>query len=262
MADNNMVQFGYLKEHEIQIALDRNLLVSWSVIFTSDTKRIFLINDELKSIPITSKIPVFSSFDEALENVNSDKQYYNGQLISILEEDHYDAYVLNTKSSKLYPVPILDKSMFDYDKIVNTPIKNLKGTNEEPINISALSQGKYMVSGHFTTPDEKEINSVVGNLFIVESNVIKRITNKEIIDYDISGETVIVAKYITDQILKADGVLTESEIDKKLQALEIITKNDLEEYINSVFRDLIVEVVKEELNERIAEDADIEALFE
>lgn len=260
MADS-MVRFGYIKKDEIQLAINGGFISEWSVVFTSDTKGIYLIDDNLKPIEIRSRIPVYSSIQEAVDDINTDSSTYNGQIISILQDDHYEAYTVKEKNGRFYAIPIFDRTMFDYDKIANTPVQNITSPLGQPVKISELDNGMYFIKGYFITPDNKQVHSVVGNVFVKENDHVKRITNDKIYDYSVLNGVVVVGTYLTDQMLAADGYITSSGVDIKLQALDLVTKKDLEDYINNVFRDLIVEVVNEELDTRIAEDDEITALF-
>ncbi len=266
MADNNMVTFGYLSESELKLALSKKLLTKWSVVYTSDSKRQFLIDEDLNAVAIKSKVPVFSSRSSAITSINVDASTYEGEIVSIYNDDHFEAYVVNKSSEGVFTVKAInEKEEIDYNKINNIPIINLPGTITEPIDLTTLDDGYYKVN-FFTNPITNGlVKSYVGNIIVVDTEngikFIKRITNKNIYDYTVKDGIVTENKYITEQYIIDNHYQTEESIDIKLKAFEIAFEKKVEEYVNDKVRLLVKFIVEEELDNRYASEADINGLF-
>lgn len=268
MADEKtMLTFGYLKQDEIQKALNKNLIDKWSVVYTSDTKRQFLIDDKLDIIPIKSKVPVFSSKQEAIVTLNQESSTYEGEIVSILNGTRFEAYIVNRDSinSRFVVNPLSEEVDIDYDKLNNIPIINISGSITEPIDLATLSDGMYKINYFISPSTKKTISSYIGNIIFVETSndikTIKRFTSNKIYDYVIEGSNVSVKQYITEDFLKENNYITESDVDEKLEAFEILFNQKVEEYVNDKVRLLVIHVVSEELDNRYAKNEDITEMF-
>ena len=94
------------------------------------------------------------------------------------------------------------------------------------------------------------------NLFLVQhtgdSTYIKRISPYDIYDYSIDESgTVTRSQVPTTTWLEQQGYASESYVDKKLAALNFITKEEVEEYINNTVMQSIEIMVDQKIDSKI-----------
>lgn len=257
----SMVRFGYIKSSQIIKAIDNGLLEKWSVVFTEDTHNIYLIDDNLNPIEIRSRIPIFNDIEEAKNYIKESKNIQTGELVCIKNGELYKAYVVTILNDDDVDItPVHTDQDFNYDVLENSPILNKTGTKTNPISLNSLPVGIYKVNGTFITPDEQTITSITGNLIFIDNFEIIRINNSNIIRYK-KGDESIVEEFITDEYLKKHGYITEEDVNTKLTALNIITQDNIEQYVQTVFDTLISNKISNEITNRIATEQEIVGLF-
>lgn len=269
MADEAMVRFGYIREDEINKALEQQLVTAWSVVFTSDSKRIYLIDDKLEKVPLKSRVPIYSSVDTAIADINRDSSAYAGELVSIYNssDECFDAYVINQwPDGSLYVKPVSDATDLDYNRMLNIPIVNLPSTVLEPVDLKTLEPGYYKINYFISPVSGSQINSIVGDLFFVEykgtDKLVKRIGSQNIFDYKIDADgNCTSTKYVTEKYLKDNKYQTESDVDTKLEAFKVVVQKLVEDYVKNTVELLVRHVVSEEITSRGASQEDIIALF-
>lgn len=268
MASENLVRFGYIEKSDIQKALDEGLLSSWSVIYTSDTHQQFLVDENKELVTIKSQVPIYGSADAAIESIKIDGSAYEGEIISIYNalDECFDAYVCNKwPNGDWYVKPINTKEDVDYNRINNIPIVNIESSVVNPVDLTTLPDGYYKVNYFISPSSGNQINSIVGNLFVIESNldtkVIKRISASNIFEYQIKGDKVTTKKYVTDTWLKENNYMTETDVDDKFQAFDVIVQQRIEDYVANTCVYLIKYILDQELAARNASKADIESMF-
>lgn len=111
----------------------------------------------------------------------------------------------------------------DYNQLSNTPIKNLIGTETSPVDLSALSYGRYNVAGSYVTTTNGEVVTLTEQrVFSVYND---SVTNEKVVYYESIQNGEIVYTYIT---YAEDGTVTVE--DKVLVSTayidEILTLNE------------------------------------
>lgn len=242
MADEQRVKFGYLLESEINQAISESRLQQYSIIFTSDSKRQFILDDKLNKIEIKSRIEVFDSVDDARLKLNIDSSTYVGQIVSIYdaEQECYVAYSVQKNGDVFFVRPV--HSPNDYNQLINTPFKNdTNGTSDNPTIIKDLDDGNYMISGVFITPDNKRNTSLIGHQFVVETKdnikYITHISSSNIEKYNILLETGEVV---------SDEYVTESRIEG---LVEKYIEEGIEDQIDKVLDDKLIRITDDEIND-------------
>lgn len=254
---NSRAKWAYLPYNSIQQKIDEGILDSYDVIYTSDSHENLIITPDLTLWSVRSRIYTFDSVADANTALNTNTDTYKGQIISILNNDKYSAYIVNQDPNGIYFATALSVENIDYNTLGNRPIKNLVGTLDSPIMISSLDTGMYKVKGQYkvSTTDITTYLSTDGDLFIIEESatekLIKRFTKDTIQDYVISDSGVEKKTYITDKYLTDNGYSTTAYVDSKLAAFEETIKQDIRTYVEQTVEDVITEKVDEIIDERL-----------
>lgn len=254
---NNRAKWAYLSYNSIQQKIDEGVLDSYDVIYTKDTHENYIITPELDIWSVRSRIYTFDSVSEANEKLNINTDTYKGQIVAILNDDKYKAYIVNQNENSIYYTTPLSEDHIDYNTLGNKPIENLVGTLDEPIIITSLSSGHYKIKGQYKIANSEETVylSATGDLFILEDNLIKRITKDTITDYIINNDVIVKKVYITDEYLNNQGYATSSYVDAKISAFETSIRLDIETYVQSIIEDVIADrldtIIDEKLDEKI-----------
>lgn len=83
----------------------------------------------------------------------------------------------------------------DYNQLSNTPIKNLIGTENSPVDLSALSYGRYNIAGSYVIASDSEVITLDDQrVFSVYND---SVTGDKVIYYDIIKNGEVVHMYIT-----------------------------------------------------------------
>lgn len=253
----NHSKFVYTNKDKIQGAINDGILNANDVVICEDTKEMVIILDDSTLFHVRNRIPIFTDLNSAIQNINSDSGSYAGEIIAILNEvsGKYEAYIVNLTLNNSYtvtPLSVTDNTIFDYNTLGNRPIENLYGDDpSNPIILDSLSSGIYKINGNYKISDTNETiySSMSDNLFIIshEGNftTIKKI-GTNITNYFIDEKGVINSTEIaTVQYLEENGYITQNDLDEKFEALDCITRNDAEEYIDQIIREYVESIVSE-----------------
>ena len=257
MANELRVKFGYLYYDEIPTRIENGDIDVNDIIFTRDTHETLIISDDLSLVPMKSKVYVFDSVADANTALNTNTDTYKGQIISILNNDKYSAYIVNQDPNGVYFATALSADNIDYNTLGNRPIENLVGTLDSPIMISNLDTGMYKVKGQYkiSSTDITTYLSTDGDLFIIEVSAtekfIKRFTKDTIQDYVISDSGVEKKVYVTDKYLTNNGYSTTTYVDNKLVAFEETIRQDIQTYVEQTVEQVIEQKVDEIIDERL-----------
>lgn len=269
-------KFVYKNFDDIQDCINSGELNAWDLVLSKDTKEFILIKDDLTLSPIKSKVYRFLDVDSAEKHLNLSCDTYAGQIVAILNTTgNYEAYIVNQKingSFKVDPLNIYTGSI-DYDTLSHRPIINIESDDLSiPIVLDTMKEGFYKVNGSYKISDSIEtiFSSYSSNLFWVHHDkdgtvYVKRIGATDITDYVIYNDgTYSVAVVPTTEWLKAQGYVTESYVDKKIAALDFITQEEIEDYVQNIvlqtINNLVTEKIDEEFNNRFIAATEKEAL--
>ena len=269
-------KFVYKNFDEIQDCINTGELNAWDLVLSKDTKEFILIKDDLTLSSIKSKVYRFSDVDSAEISLNTYTDTYAGQIVAILSTTgNYEAYIVNQKINgrfKVDPLNIYTGSI-DYDTLSHRPIINIESDNlSVPLILDTLKEGFYKVNGSYKISNSIEtvFSSYSSNLFWVHHDedgtiYVKRIGATDITDYIIYNDgTYSIAVVPTTEWLKAQGYVTESYVDKKIAALDFITQEEIEDYVQNIvlqtINNLVTEKIDEEFNNRFIAATEKEAL--
>ncbi len=270
-------KFTNVKRDDIEKLINKGILDSNDIVYTSDSHENILIGDDLSINPVRSKIYRFLDANDAEKKLNEQTDTYSGQLVAILTDNKYEAYIVNKNNNDKFVVSKVsdDNKTIDYNTLGNKPIENLTGTLDNVIVVADLNQGIYAIKGQYKicSDDITTYLSANENIFIVSENddstiSVKKITSSEITDYIIS-ENQIKSQYsiATKEWVKEQGYITDVTLNDKIAALNYITKKEVEEYVSQVIINDIDPLIDEKITKRLNEsfftvkEADITNLF-
>lgn len=254
---NTRAKFAFLTYDSMLEKIADGTLNQLDIIYTKDSHENVIISPDLIPITVRSRIYTFDSVSEANEKLNINTDTYKGQIIAILNNDKYRAYIVNQDENGIYYTTPLSEDNIDYNTLGNRPIENLVGTLDNPILITALTPGVYKVKGQYKIIETEETVylSVSGDLFLIEisddGKLIKHFTKDTIQDYVISGNDITKKTYITDKYLLDNGYTTTAYVDIKVAALEEEIKTDVKSYVEQIIEEVITEKVDELIDERL-----------
>ena len=216
-----------------------------------------IITPDLTLWSVKSRIYTFDSVADANTALNTNTDTYKGQIVSILNNDKYTAYMVNQDPNGVYFATALSAENIDYNTLGNRPIENLVGTLDSPIMISNLDTGMYKVKGQYkiSSTDITTYLSTDGDLFIIEvsdaEKFIKRFTKDTIQDYVISDSGVEKKVYVTDKYLIDNGYSTTTYVDSKLTAFEETIRQDIQTYVEQTVEQVIEQKVDEIIDAKL-----------
>lgn len=254
---NTRAKWAYLPYDSIQPKIDEGILDQFDVIYTSDSHENIIITPDLTLWSVRSRIYTFDSIADANSSLNTNTDTYKGQIVSILNDDKYTAYIVNQDPNGIYFATALPAENIDYNTLGNRPIENLVGTLDSPIMINNLDIGMYKVKGQYkiSETDITTYLSTDGDLFIIEESdtekFIKRFTKDTIQDYVISDNGIEKKTYITDKYLTDNGYSTTNYVDSKLVAFEETIRQDIQTYVEQTVEQIIEQKVDEIIDERL-----------
>jgi hypothetical protein len=251
---NTRAKWAYLSYDSMVAKIQDGTLDSYDVCYCPDTKENYIISPELEPWAVRSKVYVFSTIEEANTQLNINTDTYIGQIVSILNGDVCKGYIVNKNTDGSYYVDAITSDNIDYNVLGNRPIVNIVGTLDETIIITTLSPGLYKVKGQYKISDLEEETtylSVDGDLFLVDTDYIKRITKDFINNYIINEDSIIKETYVTDKYLENKGYTTTNYVDSKVAALEESIKADIQSYVESTVEDVITQKVDTIIDERL-----------
>ena len=266
----NRSRYGYLNLTDIQDRIDSGKLDAYDLIYTKDTHECYILTEDLEQVPIKSRVYKFPTEEEALLYLNAATDTYEGQLVAIKKKNRYKAYIVNKDDEDLWCVTLLSDAdeQIDYNTLGNRPITNLTGTLANPIIVETLDNGIYSISGQYKVFDSIDtiFSSYENHIFLVEKSEtethIKDISSTDIITYSLVGDEIEQDKLVTSKFLEDNNYVTDSDLDKKIQTLDILTKTEASEYIeqavNAYLDSKLDSAIDQKLDEKIVETADTE----
>lgn len=264
MATKTRAKWGYLTYADMLQKIEEGKLNAYDIVFGKDTHEQYFITEDLKPLTIKTKVFCYDTTGEAYQELNKENSgAYEGQMISIKKNDVYVAYIVNKNyEGKFYSTPVSIEKELDYNTLLNRPIINLVGTVSSIPILDTYPTGIYTVSGQYQISKQFQITflSVMSNLFMVEhvsdeQVVVRKISATEIISYIITtganGNSVKVTSMATMDKLSEYAKTT--YVDKKIEALDILTTEDIDQYVTDNIGTMVEAVVDEKITEKFAE---------
>lgn len=196
--------------------------------------------------------------------INQRSDTYEGQIVAIINGSSYTGYIVNKNRGGKYYVTALNGygGVINYNTLGERPIINMYGTLDEPIVISGLDTGIYKITGqYFFSPQDPVTHlSMASNLFLVERDdendniYIKRISPHDIYDYTLYPDGSVITSVVpTQEWLRQQGYTTDEDLDRKLAALDLITRAEIADYVNSVIENRFELVINQKVAQAIDE---------
>lgn len=271
----NKAKFSCINYGDIQDYINQGLIDINDIVYTKDTHENLLIGTDLSVNPIRSKIYRFIDTASAEKELNIATDSYEGQIVAILEDGAYTAYIVNrNKQGAFYVTRLMSDAEIDYNTLGNRPIENLKGNLSSPIVVSGLSTGVYKVTGQYKICADDITTYIAGNghIFVVEqtdtATIVKKITASEIYDYTVvDGAVASKAVTASQEWVKEQDYATKSYVDAQLDALDYATKEYIAEYVTNVIETDLKPYIDGRIEIKISEsfkdvdEADINKMF-
>lgn len=251
-------RFFFTSYKDIQDAINAEVVNAFDVVICSDTQEQILVTKDLNLVPIKSRVYRFVSVVSAEEFLNNATDSYQGQIVSILNINTgtYQAYIVNKNNAGRFyvsAISVYNASDIDYNEIGNRPIEQISGNIENPVIISNQNDGLYKVEGAFKISDGLTtiFQSRNGDLISVSHNTntteVKVITSGSITDYLVDNNGIVIDRkiYATREWIESQGYASEQYLDAKLEAMELITRQEALVYI----RELVQEGINEAVNQ-------------
>ena len=252
-------KFGFLAYDDMLSRIAEGTLDQYDIVFSKDTKQVFIINENLEPIAMHSKVYVYESVEKANEALNTNTDTYEGQVVSILNGDVYYGYIVNKDDKGAYYVkPLYEHAEpIDYDTLGNKPIENLTGTFNNPIILAELPTGIYNICGKYkvTANDEKEYLTGERRLALVNNmgttSTIKVVTADGIINFLVKEGSVISDRVVTESSLKEHGYTTEEYVNERIKELDLVQRSEIEEYIQNYISKELEKVIDQKLEVKL-----------
>jgi hypothetical protein len=160
------------------------------------------------------------------------------------------------------PISVYDSSNLKYSELGDRPIDNLQGNIEQPVILKGQPCGIYKVNGAYKLSEEFTtiFQSSNSNLYLISYDedgncLIRIISTTDISDYtvDPNGEIIEKVEVLTPEWLESQGVVTEESLDAKLEALDVMTKDNATAYVEEIIDDYVEETIDAKIDEKLDE---------
>lgn len=275
-SSTNRAKFSLINSTDIERLINEGKLDVNDIIYTKDTHENVMIGYDLSVNPVRSKIYRFLDVATAEASLNNLSDTYEGQLVAILADNAYTAYIVNKNVGGSFYVTRLseDAKTLNYDTLGNRPIDNLDGTLDNPITVSNLATGVYKIRGQYKICPNDLTTYISGNdhIFLVDHNEtgisLRKITATDIYNYTVKDDTITSKSEIpTTEWIEKQGYATQQYVDNRIAALNYMTREDVVQYVTSLIETdlepLIDRRVEIKLKESLVdvESSEIDNLF-
>lgn len=258
-------RFIFADRDKIQDAINQNIINENDIVICKDTKEFIYIDNNFNLVTVKSRVHRYTSVEQAIEELNKNADTYASQIVAILDtRGHYQGYMVNQDNNGKYivePISITESTKVDYDNLGNRPIINIAGDIGNPVVLDIQADGIYRVTGNYKISNyyETTFSSFNNSLFIVrhddDGNIYVKEIGSDITDYHIDTDgNVVISVVPTTQWLSDQGYVTESYVDKKIAALDFITQEEIENYVQNVVLQTIDKNVQETIDAKIQEN--------
>ena len=267
---------GYMRYASIETKIQSGEIDAYDVIFTTDTHESYVISPNLEPWVVRSRVYVFDSVEDANTQLNANADTYVGQIVSILVDDKYKGYIVNSVDSQFTVTPLWENpEQIDYNTLGNRPIVNLEGTLGNTIIVDELDNGIYNIKGQYKIDSSDVTLNISANeiLFMVEKSddsiKIKQISYDNITDYLVLDGVITSDTYITSEYLSQCDYATKEYVDIKIAALQESINNDVQKYIADIVDEQLGIVLDEKIEnsmsdfllDHIAKEEDLNGLI-
>lgn len=274
---DNHSKFIYANYDEIQNGIHEGTIDVNDILYTKDTHENVIVSPDYTIYPVQCRVYRFNDTTSANEILNKNTDTYAGQIVAILgSKGNYSAYIVNKRPTGLFavdPLNINDSNVtIDYDLLGNRPIINLNGEMFNPIILNTQSNGIYKVKGSYKISSDFDTVFYGGEsyLFMIEhqedgSVMIKRIGVGEITDFIVTTDGQVTSSAVpTTKWMEEQGYVTENYVYSLINNMNLITKDEIEQYVTEVVNNsvtiMVQNAVTEEFDKRFQPATEREAL--
>lgn len=111
-------KFFYINRSDVDTYIASETINANDIILTKDTHEILFVNSGLEIVSTVSRQHIYDGVDVAEGKLNESTDSYDGQLVSIKQDDAYKPYIVNKDNDGYYVTPI------DINSIKSVSINN------------------------------------------------------------------------------------------------------------------------------------------
>ena len=195
-------RLGYLAYEDIQSRVDDGLLDQYDVVLVKDRDTAAFIAPDGTIHDITARMNAYMSESTAIRALNSSATTYVGMPVAIWYQGSYKLYIADGTPGNWEVLPAWGNPVnFSYNELVDVPVINKVGTIAEPVILSELANGIYVVVGTTRVISSSEIITLLSPELVVVKNdgtSIQRMSGEKTHSYEIDGGEVKEAEVTTD----------------------------------------------------------------
>ena len=154
MAFENHTRIAYVNSDNINSAIEQGKLDAYDICITKDTGEIIFINGEKQILPVRSRVYRYQSYEEALKAVNESDDTYEGQILSVWDDNQYAGYIVNTRNDTFQLDPLASPNVhLDY-----YDVKELTKAEYEALSDDEKNNGNiYLVTDEEPSTSETDV---------------------------------------------------------------------------------------------------------
>ena len=243
-------KLGYFSTYEILLdKIANNKIDAYDFAYVKSLNTFYILDKDLNPIEFKSRLESYQTEEEAIADLNSRTDTYEGKIVNIYKVDKYVPYIANISAvtGEYYVLEVSTISdIYDYNAFENKPIINIVADQEDNLILSELEDGYYNVLGTFKMSLEDE------TIYINTSNVLYVIKHEDDITYIRSLD----AKKNDVYVVGETGETTVDEVPT-VEEVNQIVGNSITEYMNEHLDDAI----DDHISDIMATESDINNLF-
>lgn len=236
-------KLGYFSTYDILLSkVSAGKVDAYDFCYVKDTNTFYIIDKDLNPVEFKSRLDSYDTEADALIDLNSRTDTYEGKIVNIYKVDKYVPYIANKDavSGDYYVLEISTISdIYDYNILDNKPIENIVADVSDNLVLSDLSDGYYNVKGTFKiAPNDATTH-------INTSNILYVVRHEDGFAYvrSLDAKTNDVYKVDGAGDMTADEVPTVEEVNQMVaDILQDFVDNDLDGAID----DHLVEIMATE----------------
>lgn len=243
-------KLGYFSTYEILLnKIAANKVDAYDFCYVQETNTFYILDKDLNPIEFKSRLDSYETVEDALLDLNSRTDTYEGKIINIYKVDKYVPYIANVNPiTGLYYVLEIStiSDIYDYDVLENKPITNIVANQEDNLILSELEDGYYNVKGTF------KISPTDETIHINTSNILYVIKHEDGVTYVRSLD----AK--NNDVYEVDGAgdITVDEVPTVDQVNQIVA-----DFVQDYMDNNLDDAIDDHIAEIMATESDINDLF-
>ena len=243
-------KLGYFSTYEILLnKIAANKVDAYDFCYVQETNTFYILDKDLNPVEFKSRLDSYQTIEDAVNDLNTRTDTYEGKIINIYKEDKYVPYIANVDPiTGLYYVLEIStiSDIYDYDVLENKPITNIVANQEDNLILSELEDGYYNVKGTF------KISPTDETIHINTSNILYVIKHEDGVTYVRSLD----AKNNDVYRIGESGDMSVDEVPTVEEVNQIV-----EDYVQEYMDENLDDAIDDHLDEIRATEEDINNLF-